>query len=89
LGLKHEEALQKLDQRLDRLTECHEALAQSVELLKGMQEKTEKAQERAEKEIKELGRFVRIIFSDREAPLLRLEGGDEDGDDNGEELPDA
>ena len=56
-----------IDQRL-------EALVQSVELIAKMQVKTEK-------EIRRLGRFVRMIVLDRESRLLALEGGDEDGEE--------
>ena len=35
-----------IDQRLDRLTERHEALTQTVEVIAGMQVKTEEAQQR-------------------------------------------
>lgn len=52
-----------IDERLD-------ALAQSVELLAHMQQKTEK-------EIAKLGRLIRIIVVDHETRLLRLEGLDE------------
>jgi hypothetical protein len=55
-----------IDQRL-------EALAQSVELLAAMQLKTEK-------QIRRLGRYIRMIVLDHESRLLALEDGDEDGD---------
>ena len=48
-----------------------EALTHSVELIAGMQLKTEK-------EIRRLGRYVRMIVLDHEARLLALEGDDED-----------
>lgn len=35
-----------IDQRLERLTERHEALTQTVEVIAGMQVKTEEAQQR-------------------------------------------
>lgn len=47
------------------------ALTQSVELIAAMQMKTEK-------EIRRLGRYVRIIAQDHEARLLALEGDDDD-----------
>lgn len=50
------------------------ALTQSVELLAAMQIKTEK-------EIRRLGRYVRIIAQDHEARLLALEGDEEDEED--------
>ena len=56
-----------IDERLD-------ALAQSVELIAAMQIKTER-------EIRRLGRYVRIIVLDHEARLLALEGDDEDGEE--------
>jgi len=56
-----------------------EALTQSVELIAQMQVKTEK-------EIRRLGRYVRIIVLDHEARLLALEGDDEEGD-KGNETP--
>ena len=49
-----------------------EALTHSVELLAQMQIKTEK-------EIRRLGRYVRMIVLDHEARLLALEG--DEGDD--------
>jgi len=48
-----------------------EALTHSVELLAEMQIKTEK-------EIRRLGRYVRMIVLDHEARLLAMEGNDED-----------
>lgn len=48
-----------------------EALTHSVELIAQMQLKTEK-------EIRQLGRFVRTIVLDHEAPLLALEDSDDD-----------
>lgn len=57
-----------LEQRL-------EALAQSVELIAKMQLKTEK-------EIRRLGRLVRVIILDHEARLLTLEGHEPDDDDD-------
>ena len=59
-----------IDQRL-------EALTHSVELIAKMQLKTEK-------EIKRLGRYVRMIVLDHEARLLALEGGQEDEDEDDE-----
>jgi hypothetical protein len=50
-----------------------EALTHSVELLASMQMKTEK-------EIKTLGRYVRMIVIDHELRLLKLEGGLDDKD---------
>jgi hypothetical protein len=49
-----------------------EALTHSVELLAQMQIKTEK-------EIRRLGKLVRVIVMDHEARLLALEGDVEDG----------
>jgi hypothetical protein len=57
-----------IDQRL-------EALAHSVELIARMQAKTER-------EIRRLGRFVRMIVLDDEARLLALEGKDADEEDD-------
>jgi hypothetical protein len=71
---------QKTDERLDRLAERQQALAESVEVLAHAQEKTEK-------EIRRLGRYVRVIVFDHEARLLRLEGEDEEGDDGDKREP--
>jgi hypothetical protein len=62
-----------IDERLDRIAERHEALAQSVELLAKMQQKTER-------EIRLLGRYVRVIVLDHEARLLAIEGKADDDD---------
>ena len=56
-----------IDQRLEALLHRHEALAQSVELMAGMQKQTEK-------EIRSLARLVRVIVVDHEQRLLKLEG---------------
>jgi len=48
-----------------------EALTQTVELLAGMQIKTEK-------QISRLGKYIRLIVLDHEARLLALEGDDEE-----------
>jgi len=53
-----------IDQRL-------EAIAQSVELLAGMQIKTEKS-------INRLGRYIRVIVRDHEERLAALEGDEDD-----------
>jgi hypothetical protein len=50
-----------------------EALPHSVELNAQMQLKTEK-------EIRQLGRYVRVIVLDHESRLLALEKGEEDSD---------
>jgi hypothetical protein len=65
---------QKTDERLSHLAERQHALTESVELLAGMQQKTEK-------EIRRLGRYVRVIVIEHEARLLRLEGQEEDDDE--------
>ncbi len=59
-----------IDQRL-------EALTHSVELIAKMQLKTEK-------EIKRLGRFVRMIVLDHESRLLALEGHNDEDDEEDE-----
>jgi hypothetical protein len=66
----HEEAIKQIDVRLERIAEKHEALAESLELLRLEHEKTEKL-------IRRFGRFVRAILTDHEGRLLSLEG-DED-----------
>lgn len=48
-----------------------EALTHTVELLAGMQIKTEK-------QIRRLGRYIRMIVLDHEARLLALEGDEEE-----------
>lgn len=48
-----------------------EAIVHTLELVSGMQLKTEK-------ELKRLGRYVRRIAIDHESRLLELEGDDED-----------
>jgi hypothetical protein len=48
-----------------------EALTQSVELLAKMQQTTEK-------QIRRLGRYIRVIVMDHEARLMALEGDDDD-----------
>jgi hypothetical protein len=68
--------LQSVDQRLDRLTERTDAIAQSVELLSQSQLKTDK-------EIRRLGRYIRIIVIDHESRLLKPEALD--AEDDGEE----
>jgi len=62
--MSEEKPKKTIDERL-------EALAQSVELLAAMQIKTEK-------EIRRLGRYVRVIVLDHEARLLALESDDGD-----------
>lgn len=47
-----------IDERLDRLTERHEALTQTVELLAGMQRTNE---EHINKLIEATGRLVRVL----------------------------
>jgi len=69
-----DERLEKVGAILDRLAERQQALAESVEILAGMQKKTEK-------EIRSLTRLVRVIIVDHEAQLLRLEG-EEEGNSN-------
>ncbi len=56
-----------IDERLEALVGRHEALAQSVELIAAMQQKTEK-------QIRSLARLVRVIVLDHEARLTDLEG---------------
>ena len=53
-----------IDQRLETLTH-------SLELIAKMQLQTEK-------ELRRLGRYIRIIVTDREARLLALEGSEDD-----------
>jgi len=57
-----------------------EALTHSVELLAGMHRDTESEIRRTQKEIRRLGRYVRMIAIDHEGRLLRLEGEEEDDD---------
>ena len=57
-----------------------EALTHSVELIAQMQMKTEEAQIKTQKEIQKLGRYIRVIVLDHEAPLLALEKNDGDND---------
>lgn len=52
-----------------------EALTHSVELLAQMQIKTEK-------EIRRLGKYVRMIVLDHEARLIALEGNEDDEDND-------
>ena len=56
-----------IDERLDILARKVEGLTDTVELLGKMQIKTER-------EIRQLGRYVRILVQDHEARLLTLEG---------------
>jgi len=60
-----------IEERLEAITQRLDGLTQSVELLSRMQIKTEK-------EIRRLGRYVRIIVMDHEARLAALEGEDEE-----------
>jgi len=55
-----DERLEKVGAILDRLAERQQALAESVEILAGMQKNTEK-------EIRSLTRLVRVIIVDHEA----------------------
>jgi len=55
-----DERLEKVGAILGRLAERQQALAESVEILAGMQKKTEK-------EIRSLTRLVRVIIVDHEA----------------------
>jgi hypothetical protein len=55
-------------------------LAHSVELIAQMQMKTEEAQLKTQKEIRKLGRYIRVIVLDHEARPLALEKNDEDSD---------
>jgi cell division protein FtsB len=66
--------IEALTARHEALTARHEALTQSVELLGKMQQKTDR-------EIRLLGRFIRVIVLDHETRLLALEGKADDGDD--------
>jgi hypothetical protein len=66
-----------IDERLEKLAAHHEALTQTVEILGKMQQKTER-------EIRQLGRLVRVIVADHEGRLLRLEGEEPD---NGQSEP--
>lgn len=52
-----------------------EALTQTVELLARMQIKTEK-------EIRRLGRYIRVIVIEHEARILALEGDDDEEDED-------
>lgn len=52
-----------------------EALTHSVELIAQMQIKTEK-------EIRRLGKYVRMIVLDHEARLIALEGNEEEDESN-------
>jgi hypothetical protein len=67
-----------IDERLEKLVERHEALAQSMELLGAMQRTTEQEQKKTTVEIRKLARLVRVIVVDHEARLLSLEGDDEE-----------
>jgi len=69
------------DERLDALLARHEALAQTVELIAGMQVKVEKEQLRTGRQLRSLGRLVRLIVLDHESRLLALEGGEDEEDD--------
>ncbi len=60
-----------IDERLEKLTERHEALTQTVELLGKMHAKTER-------EIRLFGRYVRTIVLDHESRLLAPEGEPDD-----------
>jgi hypothetical protein len=74
-----------IDERLDRLTERHEALTQSVELLLIAQRHTDEAQARNEDAhaktqillanvVESIGRLERIAFA-HEDRISKLEGG--------------
>jgi hypothetical protein len=67
-----------IDERLD-------ALAQSVELIAGMQLKVEKEQLKTGRQLRSLGRLVRLIVIDHESRLLALEGKEDEDDDPEEE----
>jgi ABC-type uncharacterized transport system ATPase subunit len=58
-----------IDERLEALVGRHEALAQTVELLAGMQKVTEAEQTKTTLEIRKLARLVRVIVVDHEAWL--------------------
>jgi hypothetical protein len=73
-----------IDERLEALVGRHEALAQSVELIAGMQLKVEKEQLKTGRQLRSLGRLVRAIVLDHEARLTTLEAGEEDEDDDPE-----
>ena len=56
---------------MPNIDERLEALTHNVELLAKMQESTEK-------QIRRLGRYIRVIVLDHDARLLTLEGEDEE-----------
>lgn len=73
-----------IDERLDRLTERHEALTQTVEIIAAMQKENEvRIRElgtyirEARRDVDDLGRFIRAlaeIVASHERRLDRLEG---------------
>ena len=68
-----------IDERLDRLTERHEALTQTVEIIAGMQRENEARMGRLEQSMLTLtdtmNRLANIVIS-HEEPLDSLDGGD-------------
>jgi archaellum component FlaC len=65
------------DERLDRLTERHEALTQTVEIVVSMQSENAAAFQQVRADIDDLGRFIRAlaeIVANHERRLDRLEG---------------
>ena len=70
-----DERLEALTERLGRLTERQEALTHSVELLGQIQKDTDK-------QIRRLGRYVRLTILDHEARPLALEGENNEDDDH-------
>jgi hypothetical protein len=65
-----------IDQRLDRLTERHEALTQTVEIIAGMQKKNEEAHQKNEvlmaRVVESLESLARVAHA-HEQRITRLE----------------
>jgi hemerythrin superfamily protein len=65
-----------IDERLEKLTERHEAMAQTVELL------TKDVQQTSQ-DVKRLGKYVRSVMQivlDHETRIRSVEGNDEEDD---------
>lgn len=80
-----------IDERLERLVERHEALAQTVELLAIETRELRAAQEKDAEHIRTITAAIQMdaeniralarVAEIHERRLTRLEGGDEDGED--------
>jgi copper oxidase (laccase) domain-containing protein len=67
-----------IDERLDKLTERHEALTQTVELIAHMQQENEKAQQKNQVLLAEIGEDLHSlarIAQAHEHRISNLEGG--------------